>query len=159
MHFEEHARAHGGSTRPGAWAFAKTLVPMDKAVKALSRGRTSAPAILAGLPVLWVTTTGAKSGLARTTPLIAVPVGDDGLALLGTNFGQPKTPAWVFNLEAEPAASVRYRDQECAATARPAAEPERDEVWHRSTGIYGGYDKYQERITGRTVRIFVLDPA
>ena len=148
-----------GSSKPGAWVFAKSLVPMDKAVRTASGGRTSAPAILAGLPVLWVTTTGRKSGQARTTPLIAVPIGDDGLALLGTNFGQSKTPAWVFNLEADPAATVRYRDQECPATARPATDAERDEVWQRSTGIYGGYDKYQERITGRTVRIFVLNPS
>ena len=148
-----------GSSRPGAWAFSKSLVPMDKAVRGLSRGRTSAPALLAGLPVLWVTTTGRKSGQPRTTPLIAVPVGDDGLALLGTNFGQPRTPAWVFNLEAEPATTVGFGDAEVAAVARPATDAERDEVWLRSKGIYGGYDKYQERITGRAIRIFVLDPA
>ena len=104
-------------------------------MKALSGGRTSAPAILAGLPVLWVTTTGRTSGQARITPLIAVPVGDDGLALLGTNFGQSNTPAWVLNLEADPAATVKYRDQECPATARPGTDAERDEARQRSTGI------------------------
>jgi hypothetical protein len=60
---------------------------------------------------------------------------------------------------ANSAATAKYGDQECPATARPATHAERDEVWQRSTGIYGGYDKYQERITGRTIRIFVLDPA
>lgn len=148
-----------GSTRAGAWAFSKTLQPMDRAVRSMSRGRTSAPALLAGLPVLWVTTTGRKSGQARTTPLIAVPVGDDDLALLGTNFGQPATPAWVLNLEADPATTVRFGDQDVTVTARPATDDERAEVWDRSRGIYGGYDKYQERITGRTIRIFVLEPA
>jgi deazaflavin-dependent oxidoreductase (nitroreductase family) len=49
-----------------------------------------------------VTTTGRRSGLRRTTHLIAVPYGDT-LALLGTNFGQPATPAWALNLEADPA--------------------------------------------------------
>lgn len=148
-----------GSSKGGAWMFSRTLQPMDRAVRALSRGRASAPGLLAGLPVLWVTTTGRKSGQPRTAPLIAVPVGDDGLALLGTNFGQAGTPAWVLNLEADPALRVGFGGQERAAVARPATDVERDEVWSRSRGVYGGYEKYQERISGRTVRIFVLDPA
>src|SRR3712207_9062187 len=86
------------STRPGAWTFAHTLRHLDDVVGRLSRGRTSAPQLLAGLPVLDLTTTGRKSGQPRTSHLIAVPVADT-LALLGTNFGQPGTPAWVLNLE------------------------------------------------------------
>ena len=134
------------------------LPPTDKAVRRLSRGRTSAPALLAGLPVLWVTTTGRRSGLARSTPLIAVPVGEDGLALLGTNFGQKDTPAWVFNLEADRHATVTYQDRNVEAVTRPATDDERDAVWTRSAGVYGGYEKYQARISGRAIRIFVLEP-
>ena len=146
------------STRFGAWAFSKTLQPIDQVVRKLSKGRTSAPQVLAGLPVLFVTTTGRKSGQPRSAPLIAVPVCDT-LALLGTNFGQTSTPAWVFNLEAEPSATATYKDAELAVRARPATETERDEVWAASTSIYPGYEKYRERITGREIRIFVLEPA
>ena len=39
----------------------------------------------------------------------------------------------------------------------PASEEERADVWAAASGVYGGYDKYQERITGRTIRILVLD--
>ncbi len=156
--FQRGMQALGSSTA-GAWMFSKTLQPMDRAVRALSRGRASAPGLLAGLPVLWVTTTGRKSGQARTAPLIAVPVGEDGLALLGTNFGQATTPAWVLNLEADPSLRVGFGDTEIDAVTRPATDAERDEVWSRSRGVYGGYEKYQERIAGRTVRIFVLEPA
>jgi hypothetical protein len=80
------------ATRAGAWWFAKTLAPMDRALGRLSNGRLTVPALLAGLPVLVLTSTGRKSGLARRTHLIAVPVNGT-LALLGTNFGQPRTPA------------------------------------------------------------------
>jgi deazaflavin-dependent oxidoreductase (nitroreductase family) len=147
-----------GSTRPGAWLFARLLRHLDDVVLRATRGRHSAPSLLAGLPVLDLTTTGRKSGQPRTSHLISVPVGDD-LAVLGTNFGQPKTPAWVFNLEAEPRGSVRYRDVSAPVLARPATQDERAEVMARSAGIYGGYEKYQERITGRDVRIFVLESA
>ena len=146
------------STRWGEWAFSKTLMPIDGVVRRLSRGRTSAPEVLAGLPVLFVTTTGRRSGRPRTAPLIAVPCGDS-LALLGTNFGQASTPAWVFNLEADPSATVTYKDAELAVRARPATDAERDAVWSASKAIYPGYVKYRERISGREVGIFVLEPA
>lgn len=145
------------STRPGAWSFARMLPPLDRLVHRLADGRTSLPEVLAGLPVLMVTTTGRHSGLPRTTPLISVPVGDD-LALLGTNFGQPHTPAWVFNLEADPTATVSYRGVDRAVRARPATDAERAEAWRRSAGVYGGYERYRERVEGRTIRIFVLEP-
>ena len=116
------------------------------------------PELLAGLPVVDVTTTGRRSGLRRTTHLIAVPYGDT-LALLGTNFGQPATPAWVLNLEADPRATLRHRGTTLEAVARPATEEERESVLAGSTEVYGGYLAYQARITGRRLRIFLLEPA
>ncbi len=144
------------STRPGAWVFSKVLRHLDNAIGRLTSGRTSAPEVLAGLPVLDVTTTGRKSGLRRTSHLIAVPIGDT-LALLGTNFGQRSTPAWVLNLEADPRASITYRRRTSEATARPASPEEHAAVLAGSAQVYGGYLKYQQRITGRRLRIFVLD--
>jgi deazaflavin-dependent oxidoreductase (nitroreductase family) len=146
------------STRPGAWLFSKVLRHLDDAVGRLTAGRTSAPEVLAGLPVLDVTTTGRKSGLRRTSHLIAVPI-DDTLALIGTNFGQPSTPAWVLNLEADPRATITYQRRTSGATARPATAEEHAAVLAGSAQVYGGYLKYQQRITGRRLRIFVLDPA
>jgi deazaflavin-dependent oxidoreductase (nitroreductase family) len=144
------------STRAGAWAFSKALRPLDDVVVRLSRGRTSAPEMLAGLPVVDVTTTGRRSGLPRTSHLIAVPYGDT-LALLGTNFGQPSTPAWVLNLEADPRARLRHHGTTLDATARPATDDEQAAVLAGSSAVYGGYLKYQQRITRRRLRIFVLE--
>ena len=111
------------STRSGAWLFSRLLRHLDDLVGRVSGGRTSAPEVLAGLPVIDVVTTGRKSGLRRRSHLIAVPV-DDTLALLGTNFGQPATPAWVLNLEADPRATVTYRRRTLEASARAATEDE-----------------------------------
>jgi deazaflavin-dependent oxidoreductase (nitroreductase family) len=147
-----------GSSKPGAWFFSKTLTPLDRLCRRATGGRTSVPQLLAGLPVLFVTSTGRKSGEPRTSPLIAVPVADT-LALVGTNFGQASTPAWALNLEAEPRATVRYRDAQLDVRARPATDAERSSVWASAVGVYPGYDAYQQRITGRAVRIFVLEAA
>lgn len=146
------------ASRPGAWLFSKLLHHLDDAVGRLSGGRHSVPGLLAGLPVIDVTTTGRRSGLRRTTHLISIPVGDT-LALLGTNFGQATTPAWVLNLEADPRASVTFRGRTLEVVALPATEAESEAVMAASAGIYGGYRKYRTRITGRRVRIFVLAPA
>jgi deazaflavin-dependent oxidoreductase (nitroreductase family) len=146
------------STRPGAWLFSHLLRHLDNAVGRLSGGRTSTPRLLAGIPVLDVTTTGRRSGLRRTSHLIAVPY-DATLALLGTNFGQPSTPAWVLNLEADPHATVTHTGRTADVVARPATDDEQAAVLAASAQVYGGYLKYQQRITGRRLRIFILEPA
>lgn len=147
-----------GSTRIGAWFFSKTLRHLDRAAHRVSKGRTSVPMLLAGLPVLVVTTTGRRSGVSRTTPLIAPPVGDT-VALVGTNFGQRSTPSWVRNLEADPHATVAYRDVTIDVVARPATADEAAAIWDKASAVYGGYAKYRQRVTGRTIRLFVLEPA
>src|SRR3954467_12414999 len=141
------------ATRWGAWFFSKTLAPMDRLLSRVSRGRLTVPALMAGLPVPGVTRTGRKSGLRRPSYLIAVPVRDT-LALLGTNFGQPSTPAWVLNLEADPRATLSHHGVTLEAVARPATADEHAAVLAGSAAVYGGYLKYQQRITDRRLRIF-----
>jgi deazaflavin-dependent oxidoreductase (nitroreductase family) len=146
------------SSRPGAWFFSKTVHHVDRVVFSLSKGRLTVPGMMAGLPVLMVVTTGVKSGQQRVSPLLGIPI-DDQIAIIGTNFGQAHTPGWVYNIEAEPRVGVRYRDREVSAIARPASDQEYDEVFARAAAVYPGYRKYRQRIVGRTVRVFVLEPA
>jgi deazaflavin-dependent oxidoreductase (nitroreductase family) len=153
----QRAMQQVASSKPGAWAFSKVLHHADRRLYRWSKGRFTVPAIVAGLPVVMLTTTGAKSGQARTMPLLAIPVGDD-LAIIGTNFGQTSTPGWVFNLEADPHAMVGYRDREVAVVARPATDDEFDVAFTAAAKVYPGYDKYRERISGREIRVFVLQP-
>ncbi len=144
-------------TRPGGWVFAHTLRHLDDVVVRLTRGRHSAPSLLAGLAVLEVTTTGRKSGRRRTSHLIATPY-DEALALLGTNFGQPHTPGWVLNLEADPRAVITYRGRTSEVTARAATATESDEVLALASRFYPGYLRYRERVgDSRRIRTFVLD--
>ena len=104
--------------RPGAWLFSKVLRHLDDARRPASpAGGPVRPRCWPGCRCSTSTTTGRKSGLRRTSHLIAVPI-DDTLALLGTNFGQPSTPAWVLNLEADPRA-----DHHLPATHRRGGRP------------------------------------
>ena len=150
-------RSLAGS-KPGARFFSKTIQPIDGVVQKLSGGKQTATELLAGLPVVYITTTGRKSGQPRRTPLIAVPIGDD-LALLGTNFGGKRTPGWVYNLEAEPKAKVGYATTEIDVVARPATDDEFEAVFAAGGSIYGGYTKYRSRVEGRDIRVFVLETA
>src|ERR1700694_3771643 len=60
---------------------------------------------LAGQTALLLTTTGAKTGQQRTTPLLYVSL-DGAIYILGSFRGAPKHPSWVFNLRANPSARV-----------------------------------------------------
>jgi deazaflavin-dependent oxidoreductase (nitroreductase family) len=147
-----------GASRPGAWLFQKILYPIDKALYKATEGRLTGPGLLAGLPVIMLTTTGAKSGLTRTMPLVGIPLGDD-LAVIGSNYGQKPTPGWVHNLEADPTATVTYRDRSVDVTARAASDAEADEAFAVGATLYPGYAEYRTRAGHRRIRVFVLVPS
>jgi deazaflavin-dependent oxidoreductase (nitroreductase family) len=144
------------ATRPGSWVASRILPPLDTWVQRLTHDRHSAPSLVVGLPVLDLTTTGRHSGIPRTSHLIAVPYGGT-LALIGSNFAREATPGWVHNLEADPRATVSYRGTSVRVVARPATEEELTGVLSRSEEVYPGYRRYQSRITGRRLRVFLLD--
>lgn len=146
------------ASRPGSWLFQRTLYPVDKALFRVSRGRVTVPLLATGLPVILLTTTGARSGEARTMPLVGIPF-DGHLAIIGSNYGQRATPGWVHNLEADPSATVSYRDRTVEATARSATDEQVDEVFGRGAAVYVGFDRYRARVNHREIRVFVLEPS
>jgi|TARA_B100000809_G_scaffold41304_1_gene35989 deazaflavin-dependent oxidoreductase (nitroreductase family) len=145
-----------GSSRPGAWLFSKTLYQPDKVLFKATGGRLTIPTLVAGLPVIMVTTTGAKTGKRRTMPLLGIPVGED-LAVIGSNYGQKHTPSWVYNLEADPSATIRYRDCTVEVVARRADETETDRIFDLASTVYPGYAKYRKRADHRVIQVFVLE--
>jgi deazaflavin-dependent oxidoreductase (nitroreductase family) len=143
------------ATRAGAWFFARTLHHADRALLRLSRGQVSVPGVVAGLPVLTVTTIGARTGQRRSVPLIGVPAGDD-IAVIGTSFGQSRTPGWYHNMRADPTVEVTYQDKTVKAIAREADEEEKKVIWDQARTIYGGYQAYASRIKDRQIHIMIL---
>lgn len=145
------------SFTPVAWLLSRTLRHLDRAVTRISGGRTTATSLLTGLPVIYLTTTGAKSGQPRTTPLIC-GVDGDRLILFATNFGGQKNPAWSYNLRATPLATVTYHGRSAVYRSRNAMPAERNRYWPLADAIYTGYAAYRERAAHREIPMFVLEP-
>src|SRR5215216_5480943 len=111
--------------RPLSSLYARTLHLIDRAVFRLTRGRSTFTSWLADLPVAWLTTTGAKSGMQRTSPVLAIPAGDGRLVVIASNYGQKNNPAWYHNLVANPQARVVFDDAERELVARELEGDER----------------------------------
>ena len=108
------------------------------------------------LPSLVLTTTGAKSGQKRTTPLATKP--EDGYwYVVGSNFGRDTHPAWTANLIANPDAEVSFDARLTPVRAHLLDEAEKAEAWPRLVTFWPNYDVYTER-SGRDLRVFRLDP-
>ncbi|HRA68077.1 MAG TPA: nitroreductase/quinone reductase family protein, partial [Caldilinea sp.] len=152
----QRAVKHIAALAPVAWLLARTLRPLDRAVMSLAGGRTTATSLFTGLPVIHLTTTGAKSGQPRTTPLIC-GVDGDRLVLFATNFGGDKNPAWSYNLRAYPVATVAYQGRSAAYHSREATPAERARYWPLADAIYPGYAAYRERAAQRDIPVFVLE--
>jgi F420H(2)-dependent quinone reductase len=108
-------------------------------------------------PVLLLTTTGRKSGEARTAPVLYLRRGDD-LVLIDTNGGNEKLPGWSHNLRAKPEAEVEIGRHKQSVRARVAEGAERDELWRACNEQYGGFDEYVGWLK-RTPSVWVLEPA
>jgi deazaflavin-dependent oxidoreductase (nitroreductase family) len=141
----------------GAWVFARTLHPLDRMLLRLSRGRVSIPGVLTGLPVVMLTTTGAKSGKPRTVPLVGMSDGDK-VVVIASNYGQTHHPGWYYNLRAHPQATLELPGRSGRYVAREATPAEWQIYWRRAADLYIGFPAYQQRTHGRPIPIIVLTP-
>ncbi|MGA5464422.1 nitroreductase family deazaflavin-dependent oxidoreductase [Mycobacterium sp. NPDC050041] len=110
-----------------------------------------------GFPLIIMTSTGAKSGAEREN-LIAYFDIDDKLYVVGSAAGRDASPAWVFNLRANPAVTVEIGDNPRRPyTAHELARDERDRVWEIVKERAPGFAEYEKR-TDRVIPIFELAP-
>jgi deazaflavin-dependent oxidoreductase (nitroreductase family) len=108
-----------------------------------------------GMPVVVVTTRGARSGKLRKVPLMRVEHGG-AYAAIGSQGGAPKDPQWVRNLLADPLVELRDLDQVWDMRARLVTGFERAAWWQRAVAAFPPYQSYQER-TAREIPMFVLE--
>ena len=129
---------------------------IDEITLRLSRGRWTVTNLV-GLPIVQLTTTGAKSGLPRTVPLVSLVDGEK-ITLIGSNFGRPKHPGWVYNLKANPECKVRYNGTSQTYVARFTEGHERETYWQMALSYYAGYERYKVRAGEREIAVIVLEP-
>lgn len=140
------------STRGFARVAPYVVPALDRAVHRLTRGKVLLSAQL--LPGVVLTSTGARSGQPRRTPLACVPEdGGRGWILVGSNFGRPGHPAWSHNLLAHPEAEINWKGRDIPVTARLLEGEERAAAWKAVLAFWPPYAAYQARVE-REIRVF-----
>jgi deazaflavin-dependent oxidoreductase (nitroreductase family) len=147
-----------GAVPPVSWLYARTLHHLDRGVYRLTGGRATFVSWLTGLPIVMLTTTGAKSGIERTLPLAALPEGNR-VIIIASNYGQHSNPAWYYNLRANPTATIEFEGRTRKVTARELEGEERDRHYARGIEIYPGWTQYRERASHRRIPVMELTPA
>ncbi len=122
----------------------------------LTRGRHTVARIV-GLPIIQLTTTGAKTNQLRTMPLVSLTDGEK-IALIASNFGQKHSPGWYYNLKANPQCEVRFSGRSLRYIARESIGDEREKYFQMGISCYAGYEKYAERAAPRRIPVMVLEP-
>jgi deazaflavin-dependent oxidoreductase (nitroreductase family) len=112
---------------------------------------------LPGIYTLLLTTTGRRTGQARTAPLIYVQDGDD-YVVIASKGGADTHPAWYLNLDADPDVQLQVGDRVMDATARTASGDEAARLWKRMAEVWPDYDDYATK-TDRQIPVVVLTPA
>jgi deazaflavin-dependent oxidoreductase (nitroreductase family) len=140
---------------PPGYRFLLHLAPgIDKVLIPRTHGRLSSVGIdKVGL----VTTTGAKSGLPRTQPLVLIDE-SDGLLAIGSNYGRPPHPAWSTNLLAHPECTVEFKGPPAQYRAELLTGDARSSAWAVATDFYAGYERYRASCAPREIRLFRLRP-
>ena len=109
-----------------------------------------------GLPIIVITTRGAKSGNVRKQGLMRVE--HDGVyALVGSQGGAPKDPGWVHNLRAHPdQITVQDGPDPWDGVAREISGEEKALWWDRAVAAFPNYAAYQEK-TDREIPVFLVE--
>lgn len=120
-----------------------------------SSGGTAGTTIM-GLPVVIVTTVGARSGKLRKVPLMRVEH-EGRYAAVASLGGAPKHPVWYYNLLAHPQVELQDGPVRTEMTARELTGEEKAQWWERAVAAFPNYAGYQQR-TEREIPVFVLEP-
>jgi deazaflavin-dependent oxidoreductase (nitroreductase family) len=142
---------------PMSFVPARLLPRLDRGVFRLSRGRTTFSAWVSGLPIVMLTTTGARTGQPHTLPVLGLPDGDR-LVVIASNFGRPQHPGWYYNLRARPYATVTWNGSAIQMRARELTGEERERYLTRSHQAYPWWEQYHRRAAPRQIPVIMLEP-
>jgi deazaflavin-dependent oxidoreductase (nitroreductase family) len=150
----ERALESFGRSPAGNWYLRRIAPRIDPPMLRLSGGRVSS---VYPIPIMLLTTKGAKSGQPRTLPLLYLTDGER-LVLMASNYGKTSHPAWYRNLTANPTVEVLAGKRSGTYTASEIKDAaERDRAWGLALDQYAGYGDYKERAGDRTIPLIRLE--
>ena len=144
-------RAAAG-TAPVAWVFAHVLHRLDLGVHRRTSGRETLVHAVSGLPIVLLTTTGARTGEPRTWPLCGLRDGAR-TVVVASNFGRDHHPAWYHNLRAHPRATLTVGGREIEVRAQEVTGAERDRLWSAALRVYPSWAAYAHRAGPRRIPV------
>jgi deazaflavin-dependent oxidoreductase (nitroreductase family) len=143
-----------GDYEPSPWDWVRDQVAEYEA----SGGQRANTLRETGMPVVVVTTRGAKSGKVRKFALMRVEH-DGEYALVASKGGTPENPAWYHNIVEHPdEVLVQDGPEPFRAQVREVTGDEKKEWWDRAVRAYPPYAEYQQNTT-RQIPVFVATPA
>jgi deazaflavin-dependent oxidoreductase (nitroreductase family) len=127
----------------------------DQAEQFEASGGTEANT-LRGVPIIVLTSVGARSGKLRKTALMRVEH-DGRFAVVASKGGAPEHPVWYWNLVAHPHVELQDGADRRDYDARLVEGDERATWWDRAVAVWPDYAAYATR-TDREIPVFVLEP-
>jgi deazaflavin-dependent oxidoreductase (nitroreductase family) len=141
-----------GGTHLGVLVIGRVVSPLQRWLYRGTGGRIS---LTGRAPVLLLTTTGRRTGKARTVPLLYVRDGAR-MVICNVNPGFERPNPWILNLRAQPRAQVQIGGDTFTVRARAASANELDQYWPRLAGLWPAYQTFFDRGGKRSV--FLLEP-
>ena len=108
----------------------------------------------AGAPLLLLTTTGARSGQPRTSPLVYTTDGDR-IVVIASKGGAPTDPDWYRNVVAHPEVTVELGGERFRARASVAEGEERERLYDRQAAQMPNFAEYR-KMTDRSIPVVLL---
>lgn len=142
-----------GSLPVSPWLGRRIFAWLD----ATLRASPVAPSRLASMPLCVLTTTGHRSGQGHSVPLWHVPAeGASDTVVVASNFGSHRHPAWAYNLDADPGATLESSNTLQRVRARRVSDDEFARYWPRFVEIWPHYQRYRDQ-TDRAIRMYLLE--
>ncbi len=139
-----------GEYEPSTAAYARDQAELYESTNGEQGG------LMRGLPVIVLTSVGAKTGKLRKTALMRVE--HEGLyAVVASRGGAPEHPVWYYNLKKNPHVELQDGATKRDCTAREVTGEEKALWWERAVKAFPDYASYQAR-TARQIPVFVLEP-
>ena len=146
------------TTRPVAWLSARYLPGLDRLAFRLTRGRVTPSAWITGLPIVQMTTVGARTGQPRTVRLLGIPHGD-GYLIIAANFGEEENPAWYYNVRAHPRVTITTSATSRDYDVHELEGDERAAGFDRALLLNPGWTRFRERAVSRVIPVLRITPS
>ncbi len=148
----------GGSlfaTKPALALWRRFGAPIEARIVEASGGRLR---LQPALPVVILTTTGARSGQRRDTPLAYFTDGDD-VVLIASNYGSERHPAWYHNLVAHPDCELHIGPRGGEFVAREATGADRERLYSLAAErLAKVFELHEKRSGARNIPVMRLSP-